>query len=104
MASDDRSTAGPDPAELLDLAVEIARAAADLVAAARTAGRTDVVDTKSTATDVVTAADRDAERLIADRLRRARPQDAMLGEETGARAGVGGGDGAVRWLVDPIDG
>jgi len=105
MASDDRSTAGPDAAELLDIAVEIARAAADLVAAARTAGRTDVVDTKSTATDVVTAADRDAERLIADRLRRARPQDAMLGEETGARAGdVDGAGRVVRWLVDPIDG
>src|SRR6185503_8180397 len=65
----------------------------------------DVVDTKSTDTDVVTAADRDAERLIADRLRRARPQDAMLGEETGARAGdVDGAGCAVRWLVDPIDG
>jgi myo-inositol-1(or 4)-monophosphatase len=95
---------GPDPAELLEIAVDAARAAADLVAAARSAGRTDVVDTKTTDTDVVTAADRDAERLIADRLRRARPQDAMLGEETGARAGAAAGAGAVRWLVDPIDG
>jgi myo-inositol-1(or 4)-monophosphatase len=101
MASDGRSVAGPDPAELLDIAVDTARAAAELVAARRTVGRADVIDTKSTDTDVVTAADREAERLIADRLRHARPQDSMLGEETGARAGTGT---AVRWLVDPIDG
>jgi myo-inositol-1(or 4)-monophosphatase len=108
MASDGRSASGPDPAELLDVAVDTARAAADLVAARRTEGRADVVATKSTETDVVTAADREAERLIADRLRLARPQDSMLGEETGARAGdpgsVGGDGSAVRWLVDPIDG
>jgi myo-inositol-1(or 4)-monophosphatase len=102
MAQDDRTGAGPNPAELLDLAVRVARLAAELVAARRTAGRAAVVDTKSTETDVVTAADRDAERLIADELRRARPDDAMLGEETGARPGDG--RSAVRWLVDPIDG
>jgi myo-inositol-1(or 4)-monophosphatase len=58
------------------------------------------VDTKSTATDVVTAADKAVERQIIADLRAARPRDAILGEEYGTDAA----SGPVRWNVDPIDG
>ena len=58
------------------------------------------VDTKSTATDVVTAADKAVERQIVEELRAARPGDAFLGEEFGGDAG----DGPIRWIIDPIDG
>jgi myo-inositol-1(or 4)-monophosphatase len=88
--------------ELLDLAVNVAREAAALVHRRRVAGPAEGVGTKSTDTDLVTAADRESERLIGQRLRSARPDDAMLGEETGER--IGGTASRVRWLVDPIDG
>lgn len=58
------------------------------------------VDTKSTPTDVVTVMDRTAEALIRDDILTARPDDAILGEEGGARAGSSG----VRWIIDPLDG
>ena len=91
--------AAPDPAELLALAVDVAREAAALVARGRaTAG--DHVAVKSSSVDVVTAVDTDSERLIVDRLTRARPGDGVLGEEGAARDGTSG----VRWVVDPIDG
>jgi myo-inositol-1(or 4)-monophosphatase len=104
MAGDGVATAPPEPKALLAVAVRVARAAADLVGPRGVAGAA-AVHTKSTETDLVTATDRDAERLIAEELRRARPHDEMLGEETGARAGAGGPHGSgVRWIVDPIDG
>ncbi|MPY97258.1 MAG: inositol monophosphatase [Actinophytocola sp.] len=61
------------------------------------------VGTKSSATDVVTAADTESERLIRARLAELRPGDAVLGEEEGNGA-TGGGSGGVTWVVDPIDG
>lgn len=85
--------------ELCELAVQTAREAAELVRAQR-AGGVGQVATKSTETDVVTSADRAAEQLIASRLRAARPNDRILGEESGTHAG----DSSVTWLVDPIDG
>ncbi len=48
----------------------------------------------------VTAADRRAEQLIRDRLSDVLPQDAVLGEEFGERAG----SSDFQWIVDPIDG
>ena len=44
--------------------------------------------------------DKAAERLIVDRLRDQRPDDAVLGEEGTSRDGTSG----VRWVVDPLDG
>src|SRR5256885_5457845 len=85
--------------ELLSVAVEVARAAADLARDLREHGVTGVA-TKSTATDVVTAADKATERLVIDALHERRPGDAVLGEESGESTGVG----AVRWILDPIDG
>jgi len=97
---------GPDPGELLGLAVDAAAAAAAMLAAGRPAGpagRPEVADTKSSPTDVVTEMDRAAEVLIRRRLLAARPQDAILGEEGGEEAGRYG-PGRVRWVVDPLDG
>lgn len=47
----------------------------------------------------VTDADRAAEELVRSALRRARPRDAVLGEEYGSE-----GAGRRRWVIDPIDG
>jgi myo-inositol-1(or 4)-monophosphatase len=99
----------PDPSELLEIAVAAARGGADLARAQRRAGVADV-GTKSTNTDLVTAADRAVERLIGDLLRARRPYDDILGEEFGAGDTPLGGEGdtplggEVRWVVDPIDG
>ncbi len=89
----------PDAASLLALAVDVAREAADLVARGR-ATAADRVDTKSSPVDVVTAVDKASERIIAERLLAARPDDGLLGEEGAAREASSG----VRWVVDPIDG
>ena len=48
--------------------------------------------------DLVTEADRDVERLLANRFSSAFPTDGFLSEETGLQAGDG------LWVVDPIDG
>ncbi|MCI0383959.1 histidinol-phosphatase [Streptomyces sp. CNQ085] len=56
------------------------------------------VETKPDMTPV-SEADKAAEELIRTSLRRARPRDAVLGEEFG-----GEGRGPRRWVVDPIDG
>lgn len=91
----------PAPDELLTIAVRIAREAAGTARRMRDEAITDV-QTKSTDTDVVTAADRAVERQVVETLRRERPGDAVLGEEYGdSAAGV---QGAVRWILDPIDG
>jgi len=47
----------------------------------------------------VTLADREAERLIREALRKRYPEDGILGEEEGES-----GPAANRWVVDPIDG
>jgi myo-inositol-1(or 4)-monophosphatase len=91
--------ARPDPAELTRLATGLARRAGELAVERRRHGL--AVSTKSSATDVVTDADRAVEQLLRAELARLRPADALLGEE----GGDGGRSGApVRWLVDPIDG
>lgn len=103
------SPGASDPRELLELAVDLVRAGADRVRSMRDVAATGVA-TKSSPTDVVTAADRATERLIIDRLRVLRPGDDVLGEETGVHRGPdhrvadGPDTGRVRWLLDPIDG
>jgi myo-inositol-1(or 4)-monophosphatase len=108
-----RSESGPDnarhadgrwptaPAELRALL----RLASDLGEQARrvhAAGARDElrIETKSSSTDLVSQVDREAERLIVEGLRRARPDDAILAEEGSARDGTSG----VRWVIDPLDG
>lgn len=95
--------AAPEPEKLLELGVDVARQAGATARRMRADGVSGIA-TKSTATDVVTAADRAVERHAVAALRAARPQDAMLGEEYGAATAAAPGHGAVRWLIDPIDG
>ena len=100
------------PDELLALAIRVARDAAATARRSRVEAITDV-QTKSTDTDVVTAADKAVERQVIEALRAERPGDGFLGEEYGdspAAEGEEDGDGpapepgAVRWILDPIDG
>src|SRR6201991_499123 len=86
-------------AELLAIALTVAREAADTARSMRAQGVSGVT-TKSTDTDVVTAADRAVERQVVAALGALRPGDTVLGEEYGGT----GGDATVRWVVDPIDG
>lgn len=89
----------PGAGQLLAIAREVIRPAAELAVAMREAGVGEV-STKSTDTDAVTAADRAVERHVVAALRLVRPDDAILGEESGAVAA----GGRVRWILDPIDG
>lgn len=91
-----------DP-ELYDRLLEIALDAADRAARMLVRQRPrdlEVAATKSSPTDIVTEMDTAAERLITGVIRTARPDDALLGEESGSSAGTSG----VRWVIDPIDG
>jgi len=96
---------------LLRIAAAAAAEAGRLLASWRGDERPEVVQTKSSPTDVVTEMDRRSEALITSRIRAHRPGDAVLGEEggqtTGSPDGAGGGaglPGRVRWVVDPLDG
>jgi myo-inositol-1(or 4)-monophosphatase len=86
--------------QLRDVAEQAARAAGDLLRARFVAGGERETASKSTPTDPVSEADRAAERAIRDVIGRARPGDAILGEEGGeTQEGAG-----LRWIVDPLDG
>jgi len=87
-----------DVAALVVLATRVAGAAARVHRAGL--GRTQEIATKSTATDMVTEVDHEAERVIVDGIAAERPDDAILGEEGAQRDGTSG----VRWIVDPLDG
>lgn len=63
-------------------------------------GKGGITTSKSTPTDLVTEADRAAERHIVDKLRRLRPDDAIVAEEGSGNRGTTG----IRWVVDPLDG
>lgn len=58
------------------------------------------VGEKGSRGDLVTSADRESEAFIIERLRRAFPSSAILGEEGGAQ----GGGSDERWIIDPLDG
>jgi len=88
-----------DLAALRDVALRVAAEAADVLAGAVHAERS-LVDTKSTATDMVTEMDRASEALIVRRLQELRPDDGIVGEEGAAHEGSTG----VVWVVDPLDG
>jgi myo-inositol-1(or 4)-monophosphatase len=88
----------PPTADLLAVACEAAHAAADILRE-RFGGRQQAVARKSSPTDVVGEADLTAERAIRAVLAERRPDDALLAEESGAS-----GEGALRWIVDPLDG
>jgi len=99
-----------DPGALLRIAMDAAGEAGRLLAYWRGHQRPEVVDTKSSPTDVVTEMDRRSEALITERIRAVRPGDTVLGEEGGQTLGgpdAPSGSGVrarVRWVVDPLDG
>jgi myo-inositol-1(or 4)-monophosphatase len=95
-------TGGARDDDLLDLAVRAAHAAGALLVE-RFRGPATGLAAKSSRTDLVSDTDRDAEALILGIISSARPDDAIVAEEGGAAAGAGG-DGGLRWLVDPLDG
>lgn len=92
------AAAPPELRALLDLATVLAREAGEVHAGG--VDRALRLETKSSPTDLVSQVDKEAERLIVDRLRAARPDDALLGEERGSGTGTSG----VRWVIDPLDG
>jgi myo-inositol-1(or 4)-monophosphatase len=92
-------TSTPSADELLAIALELALAAGRLLMEGQDRVRT-TVETKSTRTDMVTEMDRASEALIAEALRQARPDDAILGEEGTAASGRTG----ITWVIDPLDG
>jgi myo-inositol-1(or 4)-monophosphatase len=85
--------------ELLDLALEAARRAGELLRDGRPADL-GVAATKSSPIDFVTEMDIAAEKLITGFLAEHRPDDGFLGEEGASTAGTSG----VRWVIDPLDG
>jgi myo-inositol-1(or 4)-monophosphatase len=120
-----------DAEALLRIAVDTADEAGRLLASWRGDERPEVIDTKSSPTDVVTEMDRRSEALITQRILAVRPGDTVLGEEGGQTTGgqneagdpdgpadpghsggaeaqeARGAQGApdrVRWVVDPLDG
>jgi myo-inositol-1(or 4)-monophosphatase len=88
----------PTQDELLDVALEAARAAAAELLP-RFGHRQAGVRSKSSPTDLVSEADVAAETAIRSILEARRPADAILGEEGGAT-----GEGDLRWVIDPLDG
>jgi myo-inositol-1(or 4)-monophosphatase len=58
------------------------------------------LESKTSATDPVSDADREAERVIRELLEAERPDDALVGEEGSHSIG----DSGRRWIVDPLDG
>jgi myo-inositol-1(or 4)-monophosphatase len=90
-----------DESELLDVAVQAARTAGELLSARAHAGREQVVSAKSTPTDLVSDADRAAERAIRELLAERRPDDGYVGEESAQEVR---GTSGLTWVVDPLDG
>lgn len=81
-----------------ELAVRLVREAGTLAARMRTEGLE--ARTKTSISDVVTAADHAAEKQVIDTLAVERPDDGVLGEEGANRAGTSG----RIWVIDPVDG
>lgn len=102
MSSTAHDLALPDDAlaaTLEALAADVARSAGRLVVDERP-DAVEVATTKSSATDVVTVMDQRSQDHLIARLREARPDDAVLGEESGGASGTSG----ITWVIDPIDG
>jgi myo-inositol-1(or 4)-monophosphatase len=87
-----------DLADDAALAADLVREAGQLARELRESGLR--VDTKTSVSDVVTAADLAAERLVVDHLAAFRPDDGVLAEEGNDRRSASG----RTWVVDPLDG
>jgi myo-inositol-1(or 4)-monophosphatase len=102
-----------DPAPLRSIAETLAAEAAEFVRSRRAevfgahagGAGSGAVRSKSTPTDPVTVVDTETERLLRDRLAQLRPGDPILGEEGGGPDDpTATPDGALTWVLDPIDG
>jgi myo-inositol-1(or 4)-monophosphatase len=83
--------------ELLDLAVDIAKKAGELLLARP---KTLDINTKSSDIDIVTQMDRASEKFIVESILAKRPDDGIIGEEGADRPSKSG----YTWVIDPIDG
>ena len=83
--------------ELEQLAIDAATEAGRFILDERPA-QLRVAETKSSATDVVTVMDQQAEQMLRQRITAARPHDAIVGEEGGRQ-----GRGVRRHLADRPD-
>jgi myo-inositol-1(or 4)-monophosphatase len=92
-------TCPPDPEALVALATGVAERAVRLLREGVERARA-TVETKASATDMVSALDRSSEQLIVSALLAERPDDGVLGEEGSERTGTSG----LRWVIDPLDG
>ena len=88
----------PEPVELMDVALRLAREAGVLIREGRSSA--EVASTKSSDIDIVTQMDVASETLLRERLAQWRPDDAILGEEGDDTPGTSG----ITWVLDPIDG
>jgi myo-inositol-1(or 4)-monophosphatase len=86
--------------ELLEIAVEAASMAGELLLERTRRGAEREVSSKSTPTDLVSEADRTSEEAIRQLLSERRPGDGFVGEEGGSADG----DSGLSWVVDPLDG
>jgi myo-inositol-1(or 4)-monophosphatase len=93
----ERAARSPDPRELRDVAIELARASGSVL---REGWGSLHAPERKGRIDLVTEFDRLSERLLIDGLRSRYPGHAILAEESGEHRA----DGDVRWLVDPLDG
>ena len=85
--------------DLLALAEDAARRAGAMLLE-RSRGPIAGVGSKSSATDMVSDADRDAEQFLRSLVVERRPDDGFVGEEGSDLAGSTG----LTWVVDPLDG
>ncbi len=91
---------GPfDATELRATAERAARAAGALLLDHASRGPV-AVESKSSSTDMVSAADHASEELLVALLRAERPDDGLIGEEGASHTGTTG----LTWVCDPLDG
>ncbi|MEM9229943.1 MAG: histidinol-phosphatase [Pseudomonadota bacterium] len=89
-----------DRQDLLRIALELADAAGTAILPHFRARGLSAENKDQDGFDPVTVADRAAEQAMRAVLARARPQDAIHGEEAGRASGTSG----LTWVLDPIDG
>ena len=85
------------PADLLSLALRIAKQAGELL---MDRPATFEISSKSTAIDIATQMDHASEKFIVSALLAARPGDGIIGEEGASRPSSSG----ITWVIDPVDG
>ncbi len=91
-------TQDSDISDRMTFAVDIARQAGELIM--RYYQNPELAIELKADASPVTVADREAERLMRERINETFPDDAILGEEFGEQAGTNG----WRWILDPVDG